>query len=181
MNLSVIWGEAAEVDQTLKTSGGEMLEQLQQCQNERHDLNVILKTVAQDSRCSLCPDHWLWWRGHCYFFSFELEENRKWKESAEFCQQHNSSLAVIKDSAEMDFLQEIMEESIQCPFLWVGLTDSKQEGRWLWWDGMDVQHYMPITVEWDADHRDCADLRGGRNLFAADCEEYGPWACKRKS
>lgn len=35
-------------------------------------------------------------------------------------------------------------------------------------------------VEWDSDHRDCADLRGGGSLFAADCDEYGPWACKKE-
>lgn len=38
-----------------------------------------------------------------------------------------------------------------------------------------------LTVEWDADHRDCADLRGGGSLFAASCEAYGPWACQRDS
>lgn len=36
-----------------------------------------------------------------------------------------------------------------------------------------------LTVEWDADHRDCADLRGGGSLFAASCDAYGPWTCKR--
>lgn len=36
-------------------------------------------------------------------------------------------------------------------------------------------------MQWDSDDRDCADLRGGGTLFAADCEEYGPWACKRES
>lgn len=29
------------------------------------------------------------------------QDNRQWNESGEFCQQHNSSLAVIKDSEEM--------------------------------------------------------------------------------
>lgn len=35
-----------------------------------------------------------------------------------------------------------------------------------------------LTVEWDTDHRDCADLRGGGRLFAASCDAYGPWTCK---
>ncbi|KAG7243408.1 hypothetical protein INR49_011865 [Caranx melampygus] len=158
-------------DQTSNRSGKE----LQQCQKERYDLTVMLHTVTQDSRCGVCPVGWLWWRSHCYFFSVGLEENRRWNKSAEFCRGHNSSLAVIEDSAEMDFIQGVMRKFPRLPFLWVGLTDCEQEGRWLWWDGADVQHYMPVTVEWDADHRDCADLRGGGSLFAADCEAYGPW------
>lgn len=62
--------------------------------------SLCLRPCA-DSRCRLCPDGWLWWRSRCYFFSVGLQEDRQWNESAEFCRKHNSSLAVIKDSAEM--------------------------------------------------------------------------------
>lgn len=36
-----------------------------------------------------------------------------------------------------------------------------------------------VTVEWDAEDRDCADLRGGGKVFAASCDAYSPWLCKR--
>ncbi|XP_034531961.1 CD209 antigen-like protein E isoform X4 [Notolabrus celidotus] len=157
------------------------MRQLQQCQKERHDLTLMLRAATQDPRCSLCPDGWLWWRGHCYFFSVGLQENLQWNGSAEFCWEHDSSLAVIKDSAEMEFIQGVMKSFPKFPFLWVGLTDSQQEGHWLWSDGTNIQDYMSLTVEWDSDHRDCADLRGGGSLFAASCEAYGSWICKKVS
>ncbi|PWA28871.1 hypothetical protein CCH79_00012959 [Gambusia affinis] len=186
--LFAIWGAAQEEDPAFQNK---QTENLQQCQKERQDLKMMLHLATQavvfvsalpeDSRCRLCPDGWLWWRRHCYFFSVGLQENRRWKESAEFCQEHNSSLVVIKDDAEMDFLQGVMCNATKFPFLWVGLTDSQQEGRWLWLSGKDVQDHLPLAVQWDSDDRDCADLRGGGTLFAADCEEYGPWVCKRES
>ncbi|XP_036968754.1 CD209 antigen-like protein C isoform X2 [Acanthopagrus latus] len=172
---------APEADHTSKTPEMQLTERLQRCQKEHRDLSLMLQTVTQDSRCRVCPDGWLWWRSRCYFFSVGLQENRQWNESAEFCRKHNSSLVVIKDSGEMEFIQGVMRTFPRVPFLWVGLTDAEQEGQWLWWDGTDIQHYMPLTVEWDADHRDCADLRGGGSLFAASCEAYGPWACQRDS
>ncbi|KAG7497324.1 hypothetical protein JOB18_035672 [Solea senegalensis] len=177
--LFAMWTAAQGHCQTSCTSDTKVMECLQQCQKERRDLELMLHTVTQDSRCSLCPGGWLWWRGHCYFFSVGLQENREWNKSAEFCRDHNSSLAVIKDSAEMDFIQGVMKTFQHLPYLWVGLTDSRREGQWLWWDGTHIQHYMPVTVEWDSDQRDCADLRGGGSLFAVDCESFGPWVCKR--
>uniref|UniRef100_A0A3B5PY43 C-type lectin domain-containing protein n=1 Tax=Xiphophorus maculatus TaxID=8083 RepID=A0A3B5PY43_XIPMA len=62
---------------------------------------LFVSAPPEDSRCRLCPEGWLWWRWHCYFFSVGLQEDRRWNESAEFCQEHNSSLVVIKDDAEM--------------------------------------------------------------------------------
>ncbi|CAJ1086194.1 CD209 antigen-like protein E isoform X1 [Xyrichtys novacula] len=178
----VRWTAAPEDDHLVyKTSLKQQTERLQQCQKERHDLTVMLHTATRDSRCSLCPDGWLWWRSHCYFFSVGVQENLRWNESAEFCWKHNSSLAVITDSAEMEFIQSVMRSFPKFPFLWVGLTDTQQEGRWQWSDGTDIQDHMSLTVEWDADHRDCADLRGGGSLFAASCEAYGPWICKKDS
>ncbi|XP_015234984.1 PREDICTED: C-type lectin domain family 12 member B-like [Cyprinodon variegatus] len=141
----------------------------------------MLHSATQDSRCGLCPESWLWWRNHCYFFSVGLQDDRQWNESDQFCQQHNSSLVVIEDSAEMDFLQEIMSECTKFPFLWVGLTDSKKEGLWLWLNGGKAQHSPLVTVQWDSDERDCADLRGGGTLFASKCDEHGPWVCKKES
>ncbi|KAM4714757.1 natural killer cells antigen CD94-like [Anableps anableps] len=176
--LFAIWGAAREEDPTSKKT---QLENLQQCQIEHQDLKMMLHLASQDSRCCLCPEGWLWWRRHCYFFSVGLQENRRWNESAEFCQEHNSSLVVIKDCAEMDFLQGVMSNATKFPFLWVGLTDSQQEGRWLWLSGREIQDHLPVAVQWDSDDRDCADLRGGGTLFAADCEAYGPWACKSES
>ncbi|XP_030285478.1 CD209 antigen-like protein E isoform X3 [Sparus aurata] len=144
LSLCLVLYAAPEVDQTSKTSEMQLKERLQQCQKEHRDLSLMLRTVAQDSRCRLCPDGWLWWRSRCYFFSVGLQEDRQWNESAEFCRKHNSSLAVIKDSAEMEFIQGVMREFPQFPFLWVGLTDTEQEGQWLWWDGTDIQHYMQL-------------------------------------
>lgn len=127
----VVCPPIAEENRTSKASESELM----QCQRQRDDLDLMLHTVARgyflhssfwnhatflsclspcatisppaDSRCKLCPAGWSWWMGRCLFFSVGLQENRQWNESAEFCRQHNSSLVVIKDAAEMVVLMEM--------------------------------------------------------------------------
>ncbi|KAK5893540.1 hypothetical protein CgunFtcFv8_006405 [Champsocephalus gunnari] len=80
----VTWTRAPEVDQTANTSGHELMERLQQCQRECQEVNLMLHTVTQDPMCSVCPDGWLWWGGHCYFFSVGQQDDRSWIESSDF-------------------------------------------------------------------------------------------------
>lgn len=56
---------------------------------------------STDSSVDSCPAGWSWWSGRCFFFSVGLLEDRQWNQSAEFCRQQGSSLAVITDAAEM--------------------------------------------------------------------------------
>lgn len=131
----VVCPPVAEVNRTSKASESKLMEGLMQCQRQCDDLELMLHTVTRgyflhfpfwnhatflsclssptpisppaDSRYKLCPAGWSWWRGRCLFFSVGLQENRQWNESVEFCRQHNSSLAVIKDAAEMVVLMEM--------------------------------------------------------------------------
>ncbi|XP_056882165.1 CD209 antigen-like protein C isoform X2 [Takifugu flavidus] len=153
----------------------------QRCEKLLCELDPMLPMTSQDPRCSRCPAGWLWRKERCYFFSsVRLWENLNWNESAEFCWRHNSSLVVLEDPAEMDFLQCVMKKYPNFTFPWVGLTDTQQEGHWVWMDGSDLQRNMPLMVEWDSNDADCADLRGEKSLFAVSCDSYGPWVCKKK-
>lgn len=66
-------------------------------------LQVLIGLISppQDSGLDSCPVGWSRWGGRCFFFSVGLLEDRRWNESAAFCRQHSSSLAVIRDADEM--------------------------------------------------------------------------------
>uniref|UniRef100_A0A3B1JNI2 Natural killer cells antigen CD94-like n=1 Tax=Astyanax mexicanus TaxID=7994 RepID=A0A3B1JNI2_ASTMX len=142
-------------------------------------LTALLHSVTKDSRCQLCPERWLWFWGHCYFFSAGLEKNRRWAESEEFCREHNASLAIIQDVTEMEFIVEHMRTYQEMPFLWLGLTYSQEEDMWIWQDGTPLHNYTFINMQWDSGQWDCADLRGDGSVFAGDCKVYGPWLCEK--
>ncbi|XP_026771708.1 CD209 antigen-like protein E [Pangasianodon hypophthalmus] len=142
-------------------------------------LTTLLHNITTDSRCQLCPKRWHRFMGHCYFISAGLEKDLKWAESVEYCAEHNASLAIIQQEAEMEFILSEVSRFSETPFLWLGLTDAQVEGVWTWQDGTLLQNNRFIKVQWDSEHRDCADLRGEGSVFASDCKSHGPWLCEK--
>ncbi|XP_058261618.1 CD209 antigen-like protein C [Hemibagrus wyckioides] len=168
-------GQSGDVKPSDQSPDGEKSQLLAEIQR----LSALLQNITADPRCHLCLKSWHRFRGHCYFISAGLEGDRNWAESAEYCTKHNASLAVIQDRAEMEFIVSQISRFSETPFLWIGLTDEQEEGVWAWLDGTMLRNHSFIKVQWDSEHRDCADLRGDGSVFASVCESYGPWLCEK--
>ncbi|XP_036000723.1 CD209 antigen-like protein E [Fundulus heteroclitus] len=85
--------------------------------------------------CLKCEAGWELYGGKCYNFS---TKKFSWTESRDSCKDLGGDLVNIDSREEQMFLFErlsnIMEDDLKDKF-WIGLTDSKEEGRWLWVDG----------------------------------------------
>ncbi|MGH0182097.1 UNVERIFIED_CONTAM: hypothetical protein FKN15_022682 [Acipenser sinensis] len=79
-----------------------------------------------------CSGSWNLFNGAFYYFS---KENKVWKEARTFCQSQNSDLAVINSEEELKYLQDKGPANE----LWLGLSDSDNEGTWKWLDGRVVE------------------------------------------
>ncbi|XP_063642362.1 killer cell lectin-like receptor subfamily G member 1 isoform X2 [Pan troglodytes] len=75
--------------------------------------------------CPSCPDRWMKYGNHCYYFSVEEKD---WNSSLEFCLARDSHLLVITDNQEMSLLQVFLSEA----FRWIGL---RKNSGWRWEDG----------------------------------------------
>ncbi|XP_051811489.1 CD209 antigen-like protein E [Acanthochromis polyacanthus] len=101
------------------------------------DLKMKCETGHQslsDEPCPKCEAGWENYGGKCYNFT---TNKSSWEESRRFCQSQGGDLVKIDSRDEQSFLErrlrDVMEKD-QDKF-WIGLTDSKEEGRWLWVDG----------------------------------------------
>ncbi|XP_061072098.1 CD209 antigen-like protein C isoform X4 [Conger conger] len=111
--------------------------------------------------CKPCPQDWKLFSSKCYYFS---GEEKSWEDSRSDCLRQGADLVVITSEEEQGFITNRTREH---PY-WIGLTDSKTEGVWLWVDKTSPQkwfwrsgepddHYWPENETWGKEKdADCA-------------------------
>ncbi|MBL7115808.1 MAG: hypothetical protein ISS35_08580 [Kiritimatiellae bacterium] len=102
------------------------------------------------------------WGGHHYLL---VEKRVPWHEAQRICQKYGGYLACVTTAAENAFLTKMADNRS----VWLGGTDEKQEGKWVWVSGEPFKysnwfrgqpandsgtaHYLHLGVPWmnDAD------------------------------
>uniref|UniRef100_A0A3Q2VDM1 C-type lectin domain-containing protein n=1 Tax=Haplochromis burtoni TaxID=8153 RepID=A0A3Q2VDM1_HAPBU len=98
-------------------------------------LNEILcSNIFKDEPCSKCGEGWEHHGGKCYYFSVSKSS---WTVSRGECRSKGGDLVKIDSREEQKFLDQRLKDIMNYPQdkFWFGLTDSAEEGRWLWVDG----------------------------------------------
>ncbi|XP_034456864.1 C-type lectin domain family 6 member A-like isoform X2 [Hippoglossus hippoglossus] len=121
---------------------------------------------VRNEACPRCEDGWEPHGGKLYFFSlFTLT----WNQSRRQCRSMRGDLVVINNREEQRFLVSRLSEKMDNPEdkFWIGLTDSKNEGEWLWVDNTQLD---PSLTFWR--HRE-PDNWTGENPDGEDCVRMG--------
>ncbi|XP_063406021.1 perlucin-like protein [Mytilus trossulus] len=71
-----------------------------------------------------CPDDWVTFSGHCYWFVYR---NVTWNIAKKNCQQKGGYLATVDSVAENSWLISKLQAEV-----WIGLNDIETEGQWRW-------------------------------------------------
>ncbi|XP_060948494.1 C-type lectin domain family 4 member E-like [Limanda limanda] len=122
--------------------------------------------------CPRCEDGWEPHGGKCYFFS---SVTLTWNKSRNQCISMRGDLVVINNREEQRFLESrVMEkkEAYEYKF-WIGLTDSKKEGEWLWVDDAQLDPSLTFWREGQPDNRAWATSDGQWNPDGEDCVVMG--------
>nr|XP_055063226.1 asialoglycoprotein receptor 1-like [Misgurnus anguillicaudatus] len=73
-------------------------------------------------------DGWINYQSSLYFIS---SEKKSWTESRRYCIERGADLIIINNKEEQLFVRMVSG----CNGVWIGLSDSDEEGRWKWVDG----------------------------------------------
>ena len=98
---------------------------------------MLLESLADiNPRLLDCPSTWTALSTGCYLF---LPGPIKWDDAVARCEEENSSLVEVETAVEQDALaEEALKKKGDIFGFWIGMTDRKEEGRWVWQSGKEV-------------------------------------------
>ncbi|XP_055765138.1 CD209 antigen-like protein C [Salvelinus fontinalis] len=172
ISLRLLWTSynnlTKERDQ-LQTSYNTMTKERDKLQTERDFLSGRLTNLKQT-----CPEGWQKFESSWYFLS---TETKTWEKSREDCLERGADLVIINSDKEQTFLVNLKKR------VWIGLTDSVNEGTWKWVDG------TPLTTRYWYDpepdnggakpengEEDCVEIRTDQSPLKA----WNDMSCDRK-
>ncbi|XP_039605841.1 C-type lectin domain family 4 member E-like [Polypterus senegalus] len=106
-----------------------------------------------DNKCPLCPYGWLIYQTSCYYIS---TDQMNWKDSQDDCVAKGGHLVIITNEK----VQRFLNEHVNTSHAWIGLSDLKEEGKWIWVDSTTpTMRYWADRQPDDWNGEDCAHIR----------------------
>ncbi|XP_054910886.1 hepatic lectin-like [Poeciliopsis prolifica] len=122
-----------------------------------------------EEQCLTCLKYEAGWEkhgGNCYYFN---TMRFSWTVSRRSCMVLGSDLVKIDSREEQMFLvgrlRDLMEDNED--MFWIGLTDQKEEGKWLWMDGSPLDESLSFWSDKEPNNRS----KDGAS--SADCGRMG--------
>uniref|UniRef100_A0A3Q4HIV8 C-type lectin domain-containing protein n=1 Tax=Neolamprologus brichardi TaxID=32507 RepID=A0A3Q4HIV8_NEOBR len=126
-----------------------------------HLNEILCSNIFKDEPCSKCGEDWEHHGGKCYYFS---TRKSSWTESRGECRSKGGDLVKIDSREELKDIMNYPQDKF-----WFGLTDSAEEGRWLWVDGSLLEKRFDY---WDYF---CSFTRTGRMGVKGETSDLNSW------
>uniref|UniRef100_A0A3Q1HES0 C-type lectin domain-containing protein n=1 Tax=Anabas testudineus TaxID=64144 RepID=A0A3Q1HES0_ANATE len=134
-----------------------------------------------------CEEDWELHGEKCYYFS---TRESTWNQSRDDCRRGGGDLVKIDSREEQSFLVRKLKQNMNDDHdtFWIGLTDSKEEGKWLWvddsplntsflfWNDSEPNNWAGINEENLPEGEDCVLM--GKKSGADDLKCWIDVACK---
>eukprot|EP00063_Salmo_salar_P075366 XP_014050201.1 PREDICTED: CD209 antigen-like protein C isoform X2 [Salmo salar] len=185
---------SAEIEE-LQTSYNNLTKERDQLQTsyntltkERDQLQTSYNTITKE-RANLQTERdflsgrltnldWQKFESSWYFLS---TDTKTWKKSREDCLKRGADLVIINSDKEQTFLFNLKKR------VWIGLTDSVNEGTWKWVDGTSLTtRYWHKPQPDNAGHtgnEDCVEIRTDQRPLEAwndmSCDSKLNWICEK--
>ncbi|XP_030596989.1 CD209 antigen-like protein A [Archocentrus centrarchus] len=119
---------------------------------------------------------WVYFGGSFYYIS---PFKKSWSDSREDCLQRGADLVIISSREEQNFIRQFRG------YIWIGLTDTEEEGTWKWVDGTVLNKRFWETGEpntFGGTDEDCGEVKPREeenNWNDTHCENENYWICEK--
>ncbi|KAM9838702.1 C-type lectin domain family 4 member E-like [Aulostomus maculatus] len=153
-----------------------------------------MRTNGSGDACRRCEALWVKRGTKCYYFSFS---SSSWGTSRRLCRDNGGDLVKINNRVEQTFLETALRGEMKHAEdkFWIGLTDSQDEGEWLWVDGSPLNPSLSFWnpnepdnwMEEGPEGEDCVRMGekdGAHDLkcwFDKSCEEPHRYICEKEA
>uniref|UniRef100_W5MMA2 C-type lectin domain-containing protein n=1 Tax=Lepisosteus oculatus TaxID=7918 RepID=W5MMA2_LEPOC len=156
-----------------------LLDQVVELSKQTAPLDYFCSVAS--NRTSDCPQNWLQFNSKYYYIS---EDYETWNNSRSDCQKRGGDLVVIDSSLEQIFIWSHTGGNYWDQY-WIGVTDAKREGTWLWVD--DTQLTGGYWMDGQPDNfnlsEDCAATFTTVNALKSwndvECQNSLRWICEK--
>ncbi|XP_053517819.1 killer cell lectin-like receptor subfamily F member 2 isoform X4 [Artibeus jamaicensis] len=131
---------------------------------------VIGLAIWGNPTLNLCPNGWVQEKGKRYNFFYTF---KSWINSQKSCLKMKSHLLMIQDKAELDFIQNSIQDGI---YFWIGLNITHPQKTWTWMDGTPLNPQL-FQVTGKAGDSACAAITK-KGVFSEKCHSQGYWICQ---
>ncbi|XP_032203105.1 killer cell lectin-like receptor subfamily F member 2 isoform X2 [Mustela erminea] len=132
---------------------------------------VIGLTTWAKPKLNLCPNNWLQKKGKCYNF---FKNFKSWTDSQKSCLIMKSHLLMIQDKAELDFIQNNIQDGI---YFWIGLNITHPQKTWTWLGGTPLNLQLFQVLGQPEDNACAVITKNG--VFSEKCCNQSFWICQR--
>ncbi len=96
------------------------------------DTKVSTITTEENPQLKATFDFLLEYEGHTYYIS---KKSATWHVAKKICEENGGHLVTITSTQENDAIIKSIEEHKIDKDIWIGYTDEKKEGKWIWITG----------------------------------------------
>ncbi|XP_034146470.1 CD209 antigen-like protein E isoform X2 [Esox lucius] len=135
-----------------------------------HFLQAVETNLTQHiSTATRCASGWEFYNGSCYHFS---EDKWTWEQSQYACIREGGHLVIIESQQEQDFIRMMVGNTEFKNMYWIGMTDMKEEGVWVWMDNTPLNDNIKY---WDLNNGTSNSGRPEPNNWppGEDCAQIG--------
>ncbi|XP_056323487.1 uncharacterized protein LOC130236758 [Danio aesculapii] len=153
-------------EKRLLSENDSLMKQRAQLQQEKNDLQMFL---YEQGGC-------FYYQSRLYFISYE---KKSWSESKRYCRDRKADLIIINNREEQDFVKKISGGDM----IWIGLTDSDEEGNWKWVDGTSLTTGFRFWGTFEPNGKRGENCAVSYSSGWADypCNAYFQWICEKRA